>query len=218
MKKIIARGAEAILYKEKLDGQEALVKERIRKSYRLPEIDSELRLQRTRREARLLSEARRCGVVTPKVFAVDEKSCKIIMEFIKGKRLKEFFNDAPIEEAEETAKNVGTQIGVLHSGGVVHGDLTTSNMILRKEETVGGKRSCPPVFFDFGLGEFSQRIEDFATDLSVLKEAIKSTHFQRLDILWNSIVKGYKSENSRADLVLKRMEDIEKRGRYSKRD
>lgn len=209
MKKIIARGAEAVLYRESLDGQEALVKERIKKSYRLSEIDSELRLQRTRREARLLSEARRCGVFTPKVFAVDEKGCKIVMEFIKGKRLKELFNEASEKEAADIAENVGAQIGVMHSGGIVHGDLTTSNMILS-----GGKI----YFIDFGLGEFSQRIEDFATDLSVLKEAIKSTHFRRLDILWSNIEKGYKSSNTNAKAVFKRMEDIEKRGRYSKRD
>jgi len=208
-KKIIARGAEAILYREKLDGQEALVKERIRKSYRLPQIDSELRSQRTRREARLLSEARRCGVATPKVFFVDEKSCKIIMEFIKGKMLKELFNEASEKDAADMAKKTGEQIALLHSGGIVHGDLTTSNLILSEGRIY---------FIDFGLGEVSQRIEDFATDLSVLKEAIKSTHFRRLDILWKSVEKGYKSSNPNAEAVFRRMEAIEKRGRYSKRD
>ncbi len=209
MRKIIARGAEAILYKEKADGQEALAKERIGKSYRLPEIDSELRQQRTRREARLLSEARRCGVATPKVLEVDEKNCRIIMEFISGKRLKEFFNEAPEKEAADIAEKTGAQIALLHSGGIIHGDLTTSNMILSEGRIY---------FIDFGLGEFSQRIEDFATDLSVLKEAIKSTHFRRLELLWSSIMKGYKSANPNAESVLKRIGEIEKRGRYSKRD
>jgi len=208
-KKIIARGAEAILYKEKIDGQEALVKERIRKSYRLPQIDSELRLQRTRREARLLSEARRCGILTPKVFSVDEKGCKIVMEFIKGKMLKVLFNEASEKEAADIAKETGGQIALLHLGGIIHGDLTTSNMILSEGKIY---------FVDFGLGEVSQRIEDFATDLSVLKEAIKSTHFRRLDVLWKSVEKGYKSSNPNAEAVFRRMEAIEKRGRYSKRD
>ncbi len=208
-KEIIARGAEAVLYREKLDGQEALVKERVKKSYRLPEMDLELRSQRTRREARLLSEARRCGVVTPKVFSVDEKGFKIIMEFIEGKRLKEFLNAASEKEAAEIAERVGAQTGIMHSGGIVHGDLTTSNMILTEEKIY---------FVDFGLGEVSQRIEDFATDLSVLKEAIKSTHFKRMELLWNGIEKGYISAKANAKAVLKRMEEIEKRGRYAKRD
>lgn len=209
MHKIIARGAEAILYREKFEGQEALVKERIKKSYRLPQMDLELRSQRTRREVRLLSEARRCGVLTPKVFSVDEKGCKIIMEFIKGKRLKELFNDDSEKDAADMAKRTGEQIALLHSGGIVHGDLTTGNMILKEGKIY---------FIDFGLGEFSQRIEDFATDLSVLKEAIKSTHFRRLDLLWSNIVKGYKSANPNSELIMKRIEAIEKRGRYSKRD
>lgn len=208
-KKIIARGAEAILYREKLDGQEALVKERIKKSYRLPEMDSELRSQRTRREARLLSEARRCGVLTPKVFSVDGKGCKIVMEFIAGKMLKELFNEVSEKEAADMAKKTGGQIVLLHSGGIIHGDLTTSNMILSEGKIY---------FIDFGLGEVSQRIEDFATDLSVLKEAIKSTHFRRLDVLWKSVEKGYKYSNPNAEAVFRRMEAIEKRGRYSKRD
>lgn len=208
VKKIIARGAEAILYKEKADGQDALAKERVKKSYRLPEIDSELRLQRTKREARLLSEARRSGVLTPKVLEVDEKNRKIIMEFIGGKRLKEFFNEAPEEKAADIAEKTGAQIALLHSGGIVHGDLTTSNMILKEGKIY---------FIDFGLGEVSQRIEDFATDLSVLKEALKSTHFARLELLWGNIVKGYKSANPNSEQVLKRMEEIEKRGRYAKR-
>ncbi|MFZ3077772.1 MAG: KEOPS complex kinase/ATPase Bud32 [Candidatus Aenigmatarchaeota archaeon] len=208
-KKIIARGAEAILYREKLDGQEVLVKERIKKSYRLPEIDSELRSQRTRREARLLSEARRCGVDTPKVFSVDESGCKIIMEFIKGKMLKVLFNDASEKDAAIMAEKTGGQIALLHSGGIIHGDLTTSNMILSEGKIY---------FIDFGLGEVSQRVEDFATDLSVLKEAIKSTHFRRLEVLWKSVEKGYKSSNPNAEAVFRRMDAIEKRGRYSKRD
>lgn len=209
MHKIIARGAEAVLYREKTDGQEALVKERIKKSYRLAEIDSELRLQRTRREARLLSEARRCGVSTPKVLEVDEKNCKIVMEFVEGRRLKEFFNETSESESAKIAEMIGAQIGILHNGSIVHGDLTTSNMILSEGKIY---------FIDFGLGEFSQRTEDFATDLSVLKEAIKSTHFRMLGLLWNSVVKGYKSANPNSESVLKRMEEIEKRGRYAKRD
>lgn len=209
VKKIIARGAEAVLYRKKFDSQEALVKERIKKSYRLPQMDSELRSQRTRREVRLLSEARRCGVLTPKVFSVDEKGCKIFMEFIKGKMLKELFNEASGKDAADMAKKTGGQIALLHSCGIVHGDLTTSNMILKEGKIY---------FIDFGLGEFSQRIEDFATDLSVLKEAIKSTHFRRLELLWKSIEKGYKFANPNAEAVFRRMEAIEKRGRYSKRE
>jgi TP53 regulating kinase-like protein len=203
--KIIKRGAEAILY---LDNNH-LVKERIKKNYRLNQIDSKLRKNRTKREAKLISEARRCGVNTPKIVAVDEKDSKILMEYIDGKRLKEFLNETNDENREKTAENVGKSVGLLHKHGIVHGDLTTSNMILKDDKIY---------FIDFGLGEFSKRVESLAVDLSVLKEAFKSTHFKHLNLLWNIFIKGYKQTNDSFNKVLDTLDDIEKRGRYVKRN
>jgi Kae1-associated kinase Bud32 len=202
--KIIKRGAEAVLYLE--NGQ--LVKERVKKSYRLPEIDVKLRRLRTRKEVKLLSEARRVGVETPKISSIDEQRFKINMEFIDGKRLKEFFNDTNDVKRKKVAEDVGKLVGLLHNNGIVHGDLTTSNMILKDDKIY---------FIDFGLGEFSKRVEDLATDLSVLKEAFKSTHFKYLDLLWGSFIKGYKQANDNFNKVLDTLNDIEKRGRYVKR-
>ena len=202
--KIIKRGAEAVLY---LDNSH-LVKERVKKSYRLVEIDEKLRKLRTRKEAKLLSEAKRVGVETPKVFSIDEKGFKIFMEFIDGKRLKEFFNEASDRERKEIAEMLGKKVGLLHSNGIVHGDLTTSNMILKDNKIF---------FIDFGLGDFSNRIENQAVDLSVLNEAFKSTHFKHLDLLWESFIKGYKQTNDKFNKVLDTLNDIEKRGRYVKR-
>jgi Kae1-associated kinase Bud32 len=202
--KIIKRGAEAVLYLE----NDQLVKERIKKSYRLPEIDIKLRKLRTRKESKLLSEARRIGVDTPKILSTDEQEFKINMEFIDGKRLKEFFNETNDEKRKKVAEYVGKFVGLLHKNGIVHGDLTTSNMILKNDKVY---------FIDFGLGEFSKRVEDLATDLSVLKEAFKSTHFKYLDLLWSSFIKGYKQANDNFNKVLDTLNDIEKRGRYVKR-
>jgi Kae1-associated kinase Bud32 len=72
-------------------------------------------------------------------------------------------------------------------------------------------------FIDFGLGDFSKRIENQAVDLSVLREAFKSTHFKYLNILWESFIKGYKQTNNNFNKVLDTLNDIEKRGRYVKR-
>jgi Kae1-associated kinase Bud32 len=202
--KIIKRGAEAVLY---LDDSQ-LVKERIKKNYRLTEIDEKLRKLRTRKEAKLLNEAKRVGVETPKIFSIDEKGFKIIMEFIDGKRLKEFFNETNDKNRKKAAEELGKSVGLLHKNGIVHGDLTTSNMILKEDKIF---------FIDFGLGEFSNRVENLATDLSVLKEAFKSTHFKYLDLLWESFIKGYKQTNDNFNKVLDTLNDIEKRGRYVKR-
>jgi Kae1-associated kinase Bud32 len=202
--KIIKRGAEAVLYLQ--DSQ--LVKERIKKNYRIKEIDEKLRKLRTRKEAKLLNEAKRVGVETPKIFSIDENGFKIIMEFVDGKRLKEFFNETSDENRKRVAELLGREIGLLHKNSIVHGDLTTSNMILKNEKIF---------FIDFGLGDFSNRIENQAVDLSVLKEAFKSTHFKHLDLLWESFIKGYKQTNDKFNKVLDTLNDIEKRGRYVKR-
>ena len=202
--KIIKRGAEAILY---LDNSH-LVKERVKKSYRLAQIDDKLRKLRTRKEARLLSETKRTGVETPNMFAVDEKNFKITMEFLDGKRLKEFLNETDNSKRAKTAEEVGKSVGLLHKNGIIHGDLTTSNMILKDDKIY---------FIDFGLGDFSKRIENQAVDISVLKEAFKSTHFKYLELLWESFIKGYKQTNNNFNKVLDTLNDIEKRGRYVKR-
>jgi len=203
--RIIKRGAEAILFLE----NDNLVKERVKKSYRISQIDLELRKERTRKEAKLISEARRCGVETPKIISIDEKNNKITMDFIDGKRLKEFFNETNDENRKKIAEMLGKKVGLLHKNGIVHGDLTTSNMILKDDKIY---------FIDFGLGEFSNRIEDLATDLSVLKEAFKSTHFKYLDLLWLSFIKGYKQTNDNFNKVLDTLNEIEKRGRYVRRN
>ena len=203
--KEIKRGAEAILW---LD-DEKVVKERIKKSYRLPEIDEKLRKYRTRKESKLLEDAKRVGVITPKIISIDENESKITMDYIEGKRLKEFFNETDDKNRQRVAELVGKSVGLLHKNGIIHGDLTTSNMILKDDKVY---------FIDFGLGENSKRIESLATDLSVLKEAFRSTHFKHLNLLWNSFIKGYRQTNDNFNKVLETLNDIEKRGRYVRRN
>ncbi|MEM5853150.1 MAG: KEOPS complex kinase/ATPase Bud32 [candidate division WOR-3 bacterium] len=205
---IIKRGAEAILYIDEIDGEKVLVKERIKKDYRIEEIDVKLRKERTREEVKLLTEARKVGVLTPKIFEVDYENFKIVMEFIEGKRLKEYLNEASEENIEKISREIGRLIGKLHSAGIIHGDLTTSNMILKNEDVY---------FIDFGLGFFSRRIEDQGVDLNLLYEALKATHFKILNLCWENIVKGYREEYENAEKVLRKVEEIEARARYVER-
>jgi Kae1-associated kinase Bud32 len=212
-KKIISRGAEAVLYASRYDGQKVLVKERIPKNYRLKQIDEKIRKQRTRKEVRLLSEARKCGVMTPKVLNVDEASGKIMMEFVDGKRVKELLNSgknsaANVKKIGAICRMIGEAAGKLHAAGIVHGDLTTSNMLLREGEMY---------FIDFGLGNFSRRIEDHGEDINLLHKAIESTHFKILKACWQNIVKGYRAKYKDADRALSKMQEIEKRARYVER-
>jgi len=205
---IIKRGAEAVLYISEFEGQQVLVKERIKKNYRINQIDQEIRKARTKGEVKLLTESRKVGVLTPKIFSVDEKNHKIIMEFVDGTRIKELLYAADKKTVGKTCLEIGKLIGKLHSAGIIHGDLTTSNLILKENQIY---------FIDFGLGFFSKKTEDQGTDLNLLYEALKSTHFKILKPCWNNILKGYKQEYRDAERVLKRIEEIEKRARYAKR-
>lgn len=206
--KIIYRGAESLIYLEEFQGEEAIIKERIKKNYRIEQIDKELRKTRTRKEVKLLTEARKCGVQTPKILHVDESNYKIIMENIAGIRVKEFLNSADERTIEKISFEIGKIIGKLHSAGIIHGDLTTSNMILKDEKIY---------FIDFGLGEFSKRIEEQGVDLNLLFEALKSTHFKILNLCWGNIIRGYEEEYENAEKVLEKVEEIEKRARYMAR-
>jgi len=203
--KLIKQGAEAKLYLNYDD--KVIIKDRVKKGYRINEIDEKIRKFRTSLEANLISEARRAGVPTPKILNVDKDNGKIMMEFIDGIRIKEFL-EKDIKNVEKICKLIGKQIGMLHSSGIVHGDLTTSNMILSGDKIY---------FIDFGLGYFSKRIEDQGTDIKLLREAICSTHYKILKKCWDNILKGYKKEYKEANKVIDRVKKIESRARYAKK-
>ncbi len=201
--RLIQRGAEAVLFLRKQEGEDVLVKERVRKGYRIPELDKRIRSQRTRGEAKLLGMARRVGVNTPRTLETGDSS--IVMEWLDGRRVKDCLNGLPENERLEVYSLMGETVGRLHEGGIIHGDLTTSNMILKD----GGL-----FLIDFGLGKFSKKVEDQAVDLYVLYEALRSTHFIRLKEAWTNVLKAYNQKYSNAQQVLGRLKKIESRRRY----
>ncbi|MBI4174426.1 MAG: Kae1-associated serine/threonine protein kinase [Candidatus Aenigmarchaeota archaeon] len=196
---LIAKGAEAELRRE----GDTLVKERIAKGYRLREIDEKLRKRRTALEARLLREARRAGINTPRV--IEEGKTSLILEFIEGGKVKDILKN---DNSTEIAGKIGQAIAKLHGFDIIHGDLTTSNMILKDSELF---------LIDFGLGFISKRTEDKAVDLYLLHEALESTHFELLEETWTSVLEAYKSNYADSGKVIKALSDVEKRGRYKER-
>lgn len=192
---IIGRGAEAVLIKEESN----LVKDRIKKGYRLPFLDEKLRKQRTKKEAKLLQKASSL-IPVPKVIKTDEKE-KIEMEFIEGKKLSEHLDN--LKDSEKICEQVGKNTGKLHDADIIHGDLTTSNMILKDGKVF---------FIDFGLGFTSKRIEDKAVDLHLLRQALEAKHFQNWEKLFAAVLKGYDSKDK--TLVLEQLKKVEARGRY----
>jgi len=198
--KIIAKGAEANLYKD--DGK--LVKERIRKDYRVEELDERLRRLRTKRESKLLENAKRAGVPVPRIHRTDVKGRKIVMEFIEGRVMKEVIDSEDEKTVGKLSKEIGELIAKLHESNLIHNDLTTSNMMLKDNKIY---------FIDFGLGMTSTRVEDKAMDLVVLKKALHAAHTDKFEIMWDSIIDSYR-KNSENREILSRIKTIEKRARY----
>ena len=198
--KLLRQGAEAKLFLGKFKGEKALFKERVPKPYRGEALDEAIRKQRTKAEAKLLGEARSVGVETPKVFDVNDARKSIAMEFVEGKRLKDELNGKNLGLCSE----VGRLVAKLHKNNLIHGDLTTSNILVRGKGLV---------FIDFGLGFRSKRAEDKAVDLLVFKKTFNATH-SALGNGWELIEKGYLAENPEGKDVLARLAEVEARVRY----
>ncbi len=201
--KIMQRGAEAVLCLEKRDSKRVVVKERVRKGYRISQIDREIRLGRTRHEVRLLEKSRRAGVNSPGVLETGDFT--IVMDYIDGERVKDILNTLPERKMEKVCALIGESAARLHEAGIVHGDLTTSNMILSKGRLF---------IIDFGLGMASNRVEDMAVDMFLLREALRSAHFPVFEQAWKNIIKVYKQEYSKSNEILARFEKINMRRRY----
>ncbi len=204
---VIGGGAEAIIYREGSGANARAIKHRPRKSYRHPQIDKEFRESRTRREARVLEKAKRIGLCVPKVLSVKESEGVLEIEHVAGRKARDVLEDAKVSMKRklEVCREIGTGVALLHSHGIVHGDLTTSNFI------VGKKGVC---FIDFGLSFHSDRLEDKAVDLHLLKRAIESKHWKRSDAFFSAAVEGYKENYGQANDVLARLSVVEARGRY----
>ncbi len=203
--KVIRRGAEAEIRRDEFMGRQVLVKSRVPKSYRHPALDQSLRSHRTRVEARLLQEARSCGVPTPIVYDIDMERAEIWMQEIVGPRAKDALLNASAEEVRAISQEIGRMVARLHSHGMTHGDLTTSNMILQDGRVF---------FIDLSLGSKAASLEEMGVDLHLLKEAFQSAHSD-LMYAYDIIVETYVREHAGGRDVLAKVKDIEERGRYA---
>ncbi|MBI2647045.1 Kae1-associated serine/threonine protein kinase [Candidatus Woesearchaeota archaeon] len=197
-KKLIAQGAEARLFL----GEGKILKQRFQKSYRIREIDKKLRGFRTRREAKILQKLQSINFPSPRLIKSDSKE-EIIIEKLDGNLLKDILET----DYKNLCCEIGKNIAALHNNGVIHGDLTTSNMILNGEVYL----------IDFGLSFFSEKTEDKAVDLHLLKEGLESKHYKISGACFKCVIDSYKKEAKKSQETLKRLEIVEKRGRYRAR-
>ncbi len=200
MKKIIGRGAEAVIY---LDNN--VIKDRLKKSYRIEQIDNRLRKSRTKREAKIFKKLEGINFPAPRLIKTDEKSI-IEMDFIDGKKVRDVLTE---KNYKKLMNELGKKIATLHNNGIIHGDLTTSNFILNKKDN-------QIYFIDFGLSFFETHVEHKAVDLHLLKQALESKHYKIWEDAYTEVLNGYK-EAVDYDKVLQRLEKVEKRGRYKQK-
>lgn len=202
---VIRRGAEAEIGRDVWMGKKVIVKSRVAKGYRHPELDISIRVTRTKNEARLIQEARRQGVPTPIIYDIDLKNGKIVMEEIEGERVKDVLDSTDKDSCRTICNEIGRLVALLHKASITHGDLTTSNMIIRDGRIW---------FIDLSLGTRNAMIEDMGVDLHLLKEAFQSAHSKILP-MYDVILASYRSNFERGNEVLKKIKEIEDRGRYT---
>jgi TP53 regulating kinase-like protein len=202
--KLMKKGAEADIYITTWNGRKSILKIRKRKEYRNEILDNRIRTLRTIREAKMISEVKSLGVNTPLVYFVDQKKFKIYLQFIPGKLVR----DLPNKMIVKTCEKIGKIVGTLHTNGIMHGDVTTSNFILSSDRLI---------IIDFGLAQRTEKIEDHAIDLRLFKEVLNSAHVAVVNQAWLSFLSGYGKivGNSRKEQVVFQVLGIEKRGRYA---
>lgn len=174
-------------------------KRRIEKRYRVKEIDERIRKERTKSEAKIISEARRKGVPTPIIFDITDY--ELVMERIEGDLAREVINDA-------ISERIGEFVGILHKNSIIHSDLTTSNIIVGRDNVV--------YFIDFGLSFIESSTEARGVDVHLFFQSLRGTH-ESYEQLKRSFIKGYQRTFPSASQVLKRVKEIERRGRYVER-
>ncbi|MFX1410103.1 MAG: KEOPS complex kinase/ATPase Bud32 [Promethearchaeota archaeon] len=209
---LIHKGAEANLYYGHWFGKEVIFKYRIPKKYRTEELDKSIRTLRTLNEGRALISVKALGLNVPQVYEIDSIESTIVMKYICGEKLKDLLSRLTIDKKQEFFHKIGNFIAILHKNGHIHGDITTSNIIITENDLF---------IIDFGLHEYSDKLEDKSVDLHLFKRVLISSHGDNFKICFDAFLKGYRSEYGKENLnecnsIIKNIKIIETRGRYIK--
>jgi len=208
---VIRIGAEAIVSKLRWNGFDLISKHRVPKPYRIPELDRWIRDKRTIHEAKILVELKRAGVPAPAIILLDRSSSTIYMQYIKGIELKKALDELDPVRIEKIAGKLGEIVGKMHLRRIVHGDLTTSNVILDETEKI--------YLIDFGLSSVSDDVEELAVDIHLLDRSLESAHHKIRERFMKHFLLGYSKivGRDRTLEILRKVKEIRMRGRYVKR-
>lgn len=195
--KRIGEGAEAIIYATDVLDTPAILKERVSKGYRQKILDERIRLERTKSEARLISRASDAVASVPRVLLVTRHA--LYMERLDGDTLNQ--KKLSSRMRLRVLSRAGRELALIHSAGITHGDYTPANIFVDNGSKVW--------VIDFGLGEMTASVESRALDVLLMKRSVNGKEYKEFE-------KAY-SVNGKSKAVLKRVAEIEKRGRYQTR-
>lgn len=207
--RLLYRGAEADIFLGMWSGRAAIFKVRKRLLYRIEGLDRTIRRQRTLHEAGMIADAKAAGVETPFLYFLSEPEATLVMEYVAGTRMKDAVSSLRGREAARLFHLLGSAVARLHAAGIMHGDVTTANVIIRDGKLV---------FIDFGLSIHSTRTEDHAVDLRLIKETITGAHASLAGPGTEALFEGYREVvGSRVMASVQRqLRGIERRGRYAR--
>jgi len=205
---LLHRGAEADLSLATIGPWRVVIKHRVKKEYRNPSLDEQIRHDRTISEASRIHEAKTAGARVPSIVGIDIVNNAIVMTYLAGIVARECLDNLPTNEARKLLRSVGAQIGLLHTTGIVHGDLTTSNVIVSP--------SSAPFIVDFGMSRRSVEPEDRGVDLHLLQRSIIASHRQNPSSMMNSMIHGYEKTTGKkvASSSWRKAREIARRERY----
>jgi len=207
--RVLQVGAEAVVRLVRWNGLLLVAKTRVPKPYRRPEVDHQIRTERTEREARIMHRAKRLGVPCPSVVHLELSTSTIYMQYVLGDDLRSVLSRRE-GDIPSIARALGAYVARLHSAELYHGDLVPSNVIVQR-----GK----PYLIDFGLSGHSPDIEEHAIDYHLLDRSLRSGYPEIADAFMESFRSGYEEVAGplRTREVLERVEEIRARGRYVER-
>lgn len=205
---VIRVGAEAVVSRLEWNGRALVSKHRVPKPYRMPELDRRVREQRTVHEAKVMVALKRNGVPCPAIILLDRAEATIYMQYLEGVELRRALRRMGVGDVERIARNLGRLVAKMHLGGIAHGDLTTSNIILDEAGRI--------FFVDFGLSVFTRDEEELAVDIHLLDRSLQSAHYRLREPFMRAFLQGYAEVGGKefTRRLVAKVKEIRMRGRY----
>lgn len=196
-------GAESVISFDEYWGRDSVIKMRIPKTYRNQQLDNRIRLERIRNEVSLILRSKDAGLPVPAVYDVDLTNFSATYERINGKTLRNFIGSKV--EPYTLMERLGGYVGLLHSSGMTHGDLTAANILVSDNEA--------PYLIDTSMGKGDSEVEDMAVDLYLFGESLNAISPEP-EQLMSTFRTGYKKQFARWNEVFDTVIELERRRRY----